>query len=74
MAEPRSPWRRAFGPLTLGLLAGFTISGTLALVFADHSNVVIGVGAFLLSLALIVLLCAIFLAIGYGEDDERRGR
>ena len=38
---------------------------------AGRDGVAIGVGAGLLGFAAVVLLAGFFLAIGYGEDDER---
>ena len=73
MNDQRSPWRRAFGPGLVGLSIALAVSGGLVLALAK-TNLVKGIGAFLLALCLIALLCGVFLAIGYGEDDERRGR
>ena len=41
------------------------------MLLLGDGNVAIGVGAGLLGFAAVVLLAAFFLAIGYGEDDER---
>lgn len=70
MPETRSPWRRAFNGPLLAAVVLFTVSGSLVLAFAE-TNLAIGIGAGLLSFALIAVIGAIFLAIGYGEDDER---
>lgn len=73
MTEHRSPWRRAFSPLVLGLAAAFLAAGVLVLITV-RSNLGVGVGAGLCGVTGIVLVSAVFLAIGYGEEDERAGR
>lgn len=66
----RSPWRRAFNAPLLGAAAALVVAGTLVLVLVD-GNVAIGVGAGLIGFAAVVLMAGFFLAIGYGEDDDR---
>jgi hypothetical protein len=69
-SPPRSPWRRAFnGPLLISI-AVLTAAGVLVLVLID-GNTAIGVGAGLLGFAAVILVAGFFLAIGYGEDDDR---
>ena len=46
------------------------IAGILVLVLID-GNAAIGVGAGLLGFAAVLLVAGFFLAIGYGEDDDR---
>lgn len=70
MDHPRSPWRRAFNGPLLGAVAVLVVAGTLVLVLGA-GNLAIGVGAGLLGFAAVVLLAGFFLAIGYGEDDDR---
>lgn len=70
MDTTRSPWRRAFNGPLLGTTALLVVAGALVLLLGD-GNVAIGVGAGLLGVAAVVLLAGFFLAIGYGEDDER---
>lgn len=70
MDAPRSPWRRAFNGPLLTVVAVLVAAGTLVLLLGD-GNVAIGVGAGLLGFAAVVLLAGFFLAIGYGEDDDR---
>jgi len=69
-AQPRSPWRRAFSAPLLGAVAILAVAGILVLVLID-GNTAIGVGAGLLGFAAVVLVAGFFLAIGYGEDDDR---
>jgi hypothetical protein len=71
--ERKSPWRRAFSPLVLGAAAAFTIAGVAVLLLV-RSNLGVGVGAGLCGITGIILMSAVFLAIGYGEDDERADR
>lgn len=66
----RSPWRRAFSAPLLGAAAALVVAGTLVLILVD-GNVAIGVGAGLIGFAAVVLMAGFFLAIGYGEDDDR---
>lgn len=73
MPPPTSPWRRAFSPLVIALAAAFLIAGVLVLVLV-RSHTGIGVGAGLCGLAGVVLMSAVFLAIGYADDDDRAGR
>jgi hypothetical protein len=70
LPDPRSPWRRAFSAPVLALTALLVLAGVLVLVLTD-SHLGVGVGAGLLGIAAVVLVGAVFLAIGYGEDDER---
>lgn len=70
MDAPRSPWRRAFNGPLLGAAAALIVAGALVLVLVD-GNLAIGVGAGLLGFAAVVLMAGFFLAIGYGEDDDR---
>ncbi|HMS62202.1 MAG TPA: hypothetical protein PKD63_07970 [Solirubrobacteraceae bacterium] len=70
MDAPRSPWRRAFNAPLLTAAALLVLAGTLVLLLGS-GNLAIGVGAGLLGFAAVVLLAGFFLAIGYGEDDER---
>ncbi len=70
MDAPRSPWRRAFNAPLLAAVAVLVVAGALVLLLGD-GNVAIGVGAGLLGFAAVVLLAGFFLAIGYGEDDDR---
>lgn len=70
MSASRSPWRRAFNAPLLTAVALLVVAGTLVLVLAD-GNLAIGVGAGLLGFAAVGLLAGFFLAIGYGEDDDR---
>ncbi len=70
MPDRKSPWRRAFSPLVLGFAAAFTIAG-VAVLLLDRSNLGIGVGAGLCGVTGIILLSAVYLAIGYGEEDAR---
>lgn len=72
MAEPttRSPWRRAFNAPLLGAVAVLVVAGALVLLLGK-GNAAIGIGAGLLGFAAVVLLAGFFLAIGYGEDDDR---
>lgn len=69
-APARSPWRRAFNAPLLGVVAALTVAGTLVLVLGE-GNLAVGVGAGLLGFAAIGLVAGFFLAIGYGEDDDR---
>ncbi len=69
-SPPRSPWRRAFNGPLLGIVAVLCLAGVLVLVLGN-GNLAIGVGAGLLGFAAIALVCGFFLAIGYGEDDDR---
>lgn len=71
MAPHRSPWRRAFSAPLLGAAALLVISGVLVLALGS-GNVAVGVGSGLLGCAGVVLVAGFFLAIGYGEDDDRR--
>lgn len=71
MTPNRSPWRRAFNRPLLGTAALLAIAGVLVLVLGS-GNVAIGVGSGLLGFAGVVLVAGFFLAIGYGEDDDRR--
>jgi hypothetical protein len=73
MPAPRSPWRRAFNGPLLGLMALLVAAGVLVLVLIP-GNTAIGVGSGLIGFAAVALLAGVFLAIGYGEDDERAGR
>ena len=73
MSDRKSPWRRAFSPLVWAAAAAFTIAGVAVLVLV-RSNVGLGVGAGLCGITAIILVSAVFLAIGYGEDDERADR
>jgi len=66
----RSPWRRAFNAPLLGTVAVLSVAGILVLVLID-GNAAIGVGAGLLGFAAVLLVAGFFLAIGYGEDDDR---
>ncbi|MCU0258059.1 MAG: hypothetical protein MUC84_06025 [Solirubrobacteraceae bacterium] len=70
MPETRSPWRRAFSAPLLAAVAVLIAAGVAVLVLTG-SNLGVGVGAGLLGVAAVVLVGAFFLAIGYGEDDER---
>ena len=70
MDTTRSPWRRAFNAPLLGAVALLAVAGALVLLLGD-GNLAIGVGAGLLGVAAVVLLAGFFLAIGYGEDDDR---
>lgn len=70
MDTTRSPWRRAFNAPLLGAVALLVVAGALVLLLGD-GNLAIGVGAGLLGVAGVVLLAGFFLAIGYGEDDDR---
>jgi hypothetical protein len=71
MTPHRSPWRRAFNGPLLGAAALLALAGVLVLVLGD-SNLAVGVGSGLLGFAGVVLVAGFFLAIGYGEDDDRR--
>lgn len=71
--DHRSPWRRAFSPPLLVVAAAFTVAG-VAVMLLVRTNAGLGVGAGLVGVTGIILVCAVFLAIGYGEDDEREGR
>ena len=71
--DHRSPWRRAFSPLLLAVAAAFSVVG-VAVMLIVRTNAGLGVGAGLCAVTGIILVCAVFLAIGYGEDDERAGR
>lgn len=73
MTDRRSPWRRAFSPVIWGLAAAFLVAG-VAVMLLVRSNLGLGVGAGLCGITGIVLVSAVFLAIGYGEDDERAAR
>lgn len=73
MPPQKSPWRRAFSPLVLGFAAAFTIAG-IAVLLLVRTHLGLGVGAGLCGVTAIILVSAVFLAIGYGEDDERAGR
>ena len=70
MSTPRSPWRRAFNGPLLSVVALLVIAGVLVLVLGE-GNVTTGVGAGLLGFAAVALVSGFFLAIGYGEDDDR---
>ena len=70
MDTTRSPWRRAFNAPLLGAVALLVVAGALVLLLGA-GNLAIGVGAGLLGVAGVVLLAGFFLAIGYGEDDDR---
>ncbi len=70
MDTTRSPWRRAFNAPLLGAAGLLVVAGALVLLLGD-GNLAIGVGAGLLGVAAVVLLAGFFLAIGYGEDDDR---
>lgn len=70
MPETRSPWRRAFSIPLLALVAALVAAG-VAVLLLTGSNLGVGVGAGLLGVAGVLLVGAVFLAIGYGEDDER---
>jgi hypothetical protein len=70
MDTSRSPWRRAFNAPLLGAVALLIVAGALVLLLGE-GNLAVGVGAGLLGVAAVVLLAGFFLAIGYGEDDER---
>ena len=67
---PRSPWRRAFNAPLLAAVVLLSIAGILVLVLID-GNTAIGVGSGLLGFAAVILVAGFFLAIGYGEDDDR---
>jgi hypothetical protein len=69
-SSPRSPWRRAFNAPLLGLVALLVVAGVLVLALGD-GNAAVGVGAGLLGFAAVALVSGFFLAIGYGEDDDR---
>lgn len=69
-SPPRSPWRRAFNGPLLASVAVLTVAGVLVLALID-GNTAIGVGAGLLGFAAVILVSGFFLAIGYGEDDDR---
>lgn len=71
VAPEHSPWRRAFNAPLLGVAAVLAPAGVLVLVLGS-GNVAVGVGAGLLGFAAVVLVAGFFLAIGYGEDDDRR--
>jgi len=71
MTPQRSPWRRAFNAPLIGVVAALVLGGVLVLVLGS-GNVAIGVGSGLLGFAGVVLVAGFFLAIGYGEDDDRR--
>jgi len=73
VSERKSPWRRAFSPLVWGAAALFTIAGVAVLLLV-RTNVGLGVGAGLCGITGIILMSAVYLAIGYGEDDERADR
>lgn len=73
MTDSRSPWRRAFSPVVWGLTVVFLVAGVAVLLLV-RSNLGLGVGAGLCGVAGIVLVAAVFLAIGYGEDDDRAQR
>jgi hypothetical protein len=66
----RSPWRRAFNAPLLGAIALLSVAGILVLVLID-GNTAIGVGSGLLGFAAVIVVAGFFLAIGYGEDDDR---
>lgn len=70
MPETRSPWRRAFNGPLLALVGVLVVAGAVVLATAS-TNLAIGIGSGLLALALVALIGAVFLAIGYGEDDAR---
>lgn len=70
MTTGRSPWRRAFNAPLLGAVAVLALAGVLVLVLGG-GNVAIGIGSGLLAVAGVVLVAGFFLAIGYGEDDDR---
>ena len=69
-SPPRSPWRRAFNAPLLTIVGVLAIAGILVLALIP-GNAAIGVGAGLLGFAAVVLVAGFFLAIGYGEDDDR---
>ena len=71
VTHERSPWRRAFNAPLLAAVAVLVLAGVLVLVLGS-GNVAVGVGSGLLGFAGVVLVAAFFLAIGYGEDDDRR--
>lgn len=71
-SPPRSPWRRAFNAPLLAVVAALVVAGVLVLVLGE-GNVAVGVGAGLIGFAGVALVAAFFLAIGYGEDDDRAG-
>jgi hypothetical protein len=73
MAAPRSPWKRAFNAPLLAVAGLLTVAGVLVLALGS-GNLATGVGAGLLGIVSVVLLAGVFLAIGYGEDDERSAR
>ena len=73
MPDHRSPWRRAFGLPLIAAIVAFTVAGGLVLALVP-GNLAKGVATFLLAVSLTIVVAGVFLAIGYGEDDERAGR
>ncbi len=69
-APQRSPWRRAFNGPLLTVVALLVIAGVLVLALGNGS-LAVGVGAGLLGFAAVAVIAGFFLAIGYGEDDDR---
>lgn len=70
MPEPRSPWRRAFNAPLLAVIALLVVAGVLVLVIGT-GHLAVGVGSGLLGFAAVLVVAGFFLAIGYGEDDDR---